>query len=351
MREKRKALKIFSVFVFLSVFTFPVLAQTSGDIPIEVKKLTDRIMLIKTGETSVLTNVLAISTERGIVVFDATWLPGLARRMKTTIEKEFGREDFAYLVLTHAGFDHTSGNQAFTEATIIGHDIVPARMQANIGRIREPETFFGRAFQNAKKALQDVVKGSQEEKERTEFVDSYTILINETSSQDFVITPPDITFSDRMNLHFADLTLRMVHNIESYSDNDIITYIPELKLLNVGDIFNNDRLPWISPRSDIPRWLEIFEEFTDKEKEIDYVIGGHGGLMTMAEIKDFLDYAGDLWDALKTAKKQGLTLQDVEEKFSFENFNHVTHINPVMPGWGIDMHRMNVRNIWRMLEN
>ena len=351
MREEMKTFKIFSVFILLSVLTHPVQAQTAGDIPIEVNKLTDRVILIKTGETSVLTNVLAISTERGIVVFDATWLPGLARRVKTIIEKEFGRKDFAYLILTHAGFDHTSGNQVFTEATIIGHDIVPSRMQANIGRIREAGTFFNTAFQNAKKALQNVAKGSQEEKERTEFVNSYTILLNETSSQDFIITPPDITFSDRLNLCFADLTLRMRHNIESYSDNDIITYIPELKILNVGDIFNNDRLPWISPRSDIPQWLEIFKEFTDKEKEIDYVIGGHGGLMTMAEVEEFLNYVGDLWEGLKTAKKEGLTLNDIQEKFSFENFNHVTHINPIIPGWGIDMHRMNVRNIWRMLEN
>jgi len=39
-----------------------------------------------------------------------------------------------------------------------------------------------------------------------------------------------------------------------------------------------------------------------------------------------------------------------EEKFSFENFDHVTHINPEILSWGIDMHRMNVRNIWRILE-
>ncbi len=335
--------------VVVLLMTSQIQAKNTDLIPIEVKKLNDRILFIKTGETSVLTNVLAVSTDEGIIVFDSTWLSGLAGRVKKIIEKEFGRNDFAYLVLTHAAFDHTTGNQEFSEAVIIGHDIVPSRMEVNVKRVHEQGGFFYRSFQNAKDRLEEVTKGSLEEKETNEFVTAYTLLLKELSSPGFILTPPDITFDDRLTLRLGDLTLHMVHNIPSYSDNDIITYIPELKLLNVGDVFNNDRLPWISRNTDIPKWLEIFKEFTDKEGQIEYVIGGHGGLLTMTEVKEHLEYVNDLWEGIKSAKADGMTLEEIQQKFSFEKFNHLSHINPIIPGWKIDMHAMNIRNIWRML--
>jgi glyoxylase-like metal-dependent hydrolase (beta-lactamase superfamily II) len=335
--------------VALLLITSQIHAQTGTEIPIKLNKLNDRILFIKTGDTSVLTNVLAVSTKEGIIVFDATWHVDLARRVKEIIEKEFGRNDFAYLILTHAAFDHTTGNQEFSEAVIIGHDIIPSRMEVNAKRVQEQGGFFYQSFQNAKDRLEDVKKGSLEEKETNEFIAAYTFLLNELSSPDFILTPPDITFNDRLTLRLGDLTLHMVHNTPSYSDNDIITYIPELKLLNVGDIFNNDRLPWISRNSDIPKWLEIFKVFTDKEGQIVYVIGGHGGLLTLTEVKEHLEYVNDLWEGIKSAKADGMTLKEIRHKFSFEEFNHLNHINPVIPGWRIDMHAMNIQNIWRML--
>ena len=345
-----KISKTISALVVILLITSQIQAKNTDVIPIEVKKLNDRILFIKTGETSVLTNVLAVSTDEGIIVFDSTWHFSLARRLKKIIEKEFGRNDFAYLVLTHAAFDHTTGNQEFAEAVIIGHDIVPSRMEVNVKRVQEQGGFFYLSFQNAKDRLENIKKGSLEEKETNEFITAYTLLLKELSSPDFILTLPEKTFNDRLTLRLGDLTLHMVHNIPSYSDNDIITYIPELKLLNVGDIFNNDRLPWISRTSDIPKWLEIFKEFTDKEGQIEYVIGGHGGLLTMAEVKEHLKYVNDLWEGIKSTKAGGMTIKEILDKFSFEKFNHLNHINPVIPGWGIDMHTMNIQNIWRMLE-
>ncbi len=345
-----KISKTISALVVILLMTSQIQAKNGDVIPIEVNKLNDRILFIKTGETSVLTNMLAVSTEEGIIVFDSTWHFNLARRVNKIIEKEFGRNDFVYLVLTHAAFDHTTGNQEFSEAVIIGHDIVPSRMEVNVKRVQEQGEFFYQSFQNAKDRLEKVTKGSPGEKETNEFITAYTLLLKEVSSPEFILTPPDITFNDRLTLRLGDLTLYMVHNIPSYSDNDIITYIPELKLLNVGDIFNNDRLPWISRNSDIPKWLEIFKEFTDREGQIEYVIGGHGGLLTLTEVKEHLEYVNDLWEGIKSAKAEGLTLKEILDKFSFEKFNHLNHINPVIPGWRIDMHVMNIQNIWRMLD-
>jgi len=34
---------------------------------------------------------------------------------------------------------------------------------------------------------------------------------------------------------------------------------------------------------------------------------------------------------------------------ALEKYNRFNHINPVIPGWRIDMHAMNIQNIWRML--
>ena len=153
-----------------------------------------------------------------------------------------------------------------------------------------------------------------------------------------------------MTVHLDDLTLQMVHNVRSYSGSDIIIYVPELKFLNVGDIFNKDRFPNITSRTDIPRWLKIFEEFTEKESEIDFVIGGHGELMTMADVREQLDYIRDLWEEIRMAKSRGMELEEIKEKFSFKNFDHLTHINPVNFLTGTNSHERIIENIWKMLD-
>lgn len=344
-----KIFRIVAICMVIIFLTIRVSAQSIDDIPIKIQKLSDRILLVKTGETSVMPNVSAIKSEEGIIIFDTLGDTGIAKKIRKKIQTEFGEENIRYVINTHGAFDHTGGNKAFSDVDIIGHDKIPEEFSQMSKMLEDPKMRkeFNSQMKEFRERLENLEKGSQAEKEINEFFITFSALL--TMDQNFNDALPTITFSDRMTIHLEDLTLAMVHNVQSYSESDIIIYVPELKFLNVGDVFNKDRLPVINVNSDITRWFEIFEEFLEKETEIDYVIGGHAGVMTMADVRSNLDYIKDLWVGIKSAKEQGLAEEEIKEKFSFKKFNHLTHVNPVNEAFQTNAHQRNIETIWKIL--
>jgi glyoxylase-like metal-dependent hydrolase (beta-lactamase superfamily II) len=344
-----KIIRIAAICIAIIFLTTRVSAQSIDEIPIKVQKLSDRILLVKTGETSVMPNVSAIKSEEGIIIFDCHGDPGIAKKIRKKIQTEFGEKNIRYVINTHGAFDHTGGNKAFSDIDIIGHDKIPEEFAQMSKMLEDPKMKeqFDAQMKAFKRRLENLEKGSQAEKELNEFFIAFSVL--SAMDQNFNEALPTITFSDRMTVHLKDLTLVMVHNVQSYSESDIVIYVPELKFMNVGDVFNKDRLPVINVNSDIPRWLEIFEELLEKGTEIEYVIGGHAGVMTMADVRSNLDYIKDLWEGIKSAKEQGLTEKEIKEKFSFEEFNHLTHVNPVNEAFKTNAHQRNIETILKML--
>ncbi len=359
-----ETLRVFSVFAFLFIFTFQIQAQTIDDIPIKLERLNDKALFIKTGETDAMTNILAVVSKEGLIVMDTGSLPVITQKVKKAIEKEFGRKDYAYLIYTHADLAHNVGGYLFPDAICIGHDNCTPLLKKLYDRFnnpRDPERLKN-LMKDREVRLNTMEKGSYEEKLSWERAYNMVNLFKTIQSSDFKLILPDITFSGRLTLYLEDMTIHMIHNVDAYSDNDIMMYIPELKLLNVGDVFNKDRLPWLNSRTDIPKWLEIFKEFTDKEDEIDFVIGGHNGLMTMADVRENLAYIKDLYEGIKTAQIEGLSLEETKEKFAFEKFNHLSHVEHTfkviqrLPGdkesklVEVDRHERFIEDIWKRLK-
>ena len=86
-----------------------------------MERLSDRVLLLT--EISPMENIIvALATEKGLVVVDATGSPVTARLLRESIESEFGRDDFSYVIQTHYHWDHAWGNTAFPEAVIIAHE-------------------------------------------------------------------------------------------------------------------------------------------------------------------------------------------------------------------------------------
>lgn len=116
----------FACFLLLTL-TFASYVRADDEIPIVVQRFSDRVILLTDDPTFGETTV-AIASNRGLVVIDTSGSPESAVRIRRAIEQEFGRSDFAYVINTHHHWDHTSGNQAFADAVIIGHDACYAQM-------------------------------------------------------------------------------------------------------------------------------------------------------------------------------------------------------------------------------
>jgi len=85
-------------FLFLLFVSIPVIPGEQGDIFIDVQKHSKRLLTLNVqGEA----NIVALNSEKGIVVIDTTVSPLLARMVRERIEKEFGSNKFAYVINTH----------------------------------------------------------------------------------------------------------------------------------------------------------------------------------------------------------------------------------------------------------
>ena len=154
------------------------------------------------------------------------------------------------LVNTHHHGDHTHGNIVFAPgATIIGHE-----------RCREEVIATG---VGTKVMFPDVEWG------------------------EIVVTPPNVTFSDRMSLWVDDLELQLIHVGPAHTTNDVIVWLPERKTAFTGDVIFNGGTPFALFGS-IAGWLEALEVL--RGLGVERMVPGHGPVCGPEVIDDVGEY-------------------------------------------------------------
>jgi glyoxylase-like metal-dependent hydrolase (beta-lactamase superfamily II) len=293
-------------------------AQADEDIPIAIQRLSDRVLVLS--ETLMNNNVTAIASEKGIVVIDASGLPSTATKMRKIIEKEFDRSDFAYVINSHSHWDHSFGNQVFPDAVIIGHDkVIPGMAQDKENMPRRITNLEG-IYRDETARLKSVPAGSEEAKDIQTYLKTLEREIHDFKNV-FVSTPPNITFNDRMILHLGDITVKLEYFGRAHSTSDIIIHIPEEGILMTGDLFLDQR--WVplfagQPQLDIERWIEVLHMVLDGDDAPSKVIPAHMDIWESEKLALWRDYIQNLWEGLKKAKKEGLTLNQARERLPLQ---------------------------------
>ena len=163
-----------------------------------------------------------------------------------------------------------------------------------------------------------------------------------------IIIPP-IRFGNQMTLSLGTATLHLYYNTPSYSTSDIIIEIPEEKILIVGDIFNKGRLPWLDAQTDFTAMNVLFSPFVSDTSQIKYFMGTHGYVMEMAEVKEQLGYINQLYKEVAQQKKTGKTVEEIKQKITLKNFTFLSDLNPYFNGTDLNLHSLNIEEIWKQL--
>ncbi len=344
-----------SVWVFLILFIWApgTSEQTVPEIPIMAQRLSDRVLFIKTGGSPVMSNVTAIATTDGIVVIDAHYKPEMGKKIRSVVEEAFARTNFSYLIYSHAGVDHIGGSPAFTDAVIVGHKNCDSQIDSlhrSINDINVKERMAPRI-----ELIQDQIDaGTDDPSQMTELQEAmlYWSELVDLLASGFRYTKPSITFSDRMTLRTRDVTLELRYCTPGYSESDILVHVPEEKLLVTGDIFVKHRIPLFDERTNLNRWKAVFKPYIDEEVEIRHIIGCHGELMTIDDIKAQMGYLDDLWKAVVEAKQEGLTVEQAKQRLSFEKrYPHLQHLGTRWVSTTFDLHERNIEQVWKALSN
>ena len=343
-------IRFFRIFFFLIVCFSFVIEATSTEIVFRTHRLSDRVLFIKSGRSAIMSNTIAIATTRGLVVIDVHYKPACGQEIRHIIEETFGRNDFAYMIYTHAGVDHMGGAQAFSEAVLVGHDNCTGR----INRLRERlQSVDIREVLNPRLTFirNRIDNGPSDEGERVKLDEAlyYWTELAELLHEGIQYPKPMASLNDNLTLHLGEITLFLQYCTPGYSESDIFIHIPEEKLLIVGDIFNKDRIPLLNANSDIQRWLELFKPFVQGQAEIRHILGGHDEIMNLTELKDHCKYLEDLREGVLAAKKEGLTLEQVKEHFAFnKRYPYLAHLNISWISTPDNLHERNIEILWKI---
>ena len=346
----RSTVKIAVCFMLISLFSG--LLQAGEELPLHKKRLSERVLIVWIGDHMQLIATVALATEKGIVVIEASLIRAFDARIRKAIQKEFGRNDIKYLINTHSHHDHTAANQIYADAAIVAHKNVPQGIREELtgeGLVKLIDKFEGMK-KDREEALKKANPGSREYKFNEEFIACLELAIPELQSG-FVPTYPSVLFEKNMILDMGDITIELYSFGGMHTDSDIVVFVPEEGLVAVGDVPPDQQLPIIHKEleSDFSVTLANWGRIVDSGREIRYVNMAHSDMFLSVEtFKEQYKYLSTLWDGVQEMFYQGLTLEEVQEEFSIEKDfpyfkDRITRMRD------IDFTEYNIEAIWERI--
>ncbi len=304
---------------------------------IVVHRLSPRAAVFNLGTRDGAVAVLALATQKGIVVVDAPSNMEVAKAFRDTIQAEFKRSDFAYLINEHSHGDHTGGNGMYADLPIVGHEWDRVRMLNDIAFMRsyflknDPKILETPQFALYEKALPKTIEPpsfAQDEESMKRAVARYR--------SGLATVPPTITFDSHLTLNLGDMTVRLIYFGHAHSPTDTIISVPEENLVMTGSLFIPGHLPILGVRGNpvdtgfaappsfpqpqvVDNWLVVLRGLIAEANESTRFIPVHGNvLMNKADFRLFLSYMDKLWSEVRRLKAEGKTLEQAKAALSLK---------------------------------
>ena len=345
--------------IYLSLL-MPGLLAAAGDSPaqyIRIERLSPRVVIAYWPGIDRRCNLTAIQSQKGLVIIDTEASPRVMAPIKEKIEQAFGRDDWTYVINTHAHDNHCSGNCLFKGAVIVGHENLPEDMQWLIRRQTEPDwkrrelDHYASILRNLRAELpRSAGNRTYNRLIRSDLI--FYELFAKDMEEGYEVVKPTLMFADRHTLDLGDLTLELIFFGKGHSNSDILIYVPQERILVTGAIaYQQGRVPEIGEEShleDVHRFIAVLDSLLADNVKIDHVIPGHSVLLTRAVLPPIRDYYQRMLTEVQAARKQGLTLDQMTRlltlRAKFPAFR-----DPPPRTYGYDHQERNVRNLWRIL--
>lgn len=208
----------------------------------------------------------------GVFVIDDQY-PGTAPANLAKI-KEIAGAGPRYLVNTHWHGDHAGGNAAFAEAG--------AMIFAHV---------------NVLKRLSGELKSNG--------------LDGKPAAAALEAAWPVVTFTEGVDFHLNDETIRVSKVAASHTDGDSIIRFVEPNIIHTGDLFFNGIFPVIDLGSggSVKGYLKVMQDIWAMADDKTRIIPGHGDMATKADLKKQIDMLTGAIAAVEKHVKAGDSLQ------------------------------------------
>jgi glyoxylase-like metal-dependent hydrolase (beta-lactamase superfamily II) len=325
---------------------------------INIERLSPRVLLAYWVGPDRRCNLTVLQTQKGLVIIDTEMSPRIMAPIKAKIERVLGRSDWTYVINTHAHDSHPGGNSLFKGAVIVGHENLWADMQWIIRRQTEPDAKRDvlaqgdRYMQHLRTLLPRVGRNSlQSRLIRGEI--RFSELYQQDMREGYPVVRPALTFADRHTLDMGDVTLELVFFGKGHSNSDIVTYVPQERLLVSGAVaYQRRQVPEIAEETtwqDFQRFLTVLNSFLADDVKIDRVIPSHSPPLVKQDLVAVRDYYQRMLITVQAARKEGLTLEQTRARLVLRsNFPAMWEAPP--GAWSHGFHERNLKNLWRILD-
>ena len=151
---------------------------------------------------------------------------------------------------------------------------------------------------------------------------------------------PTIFVEDEMLLHVDAKKVNLIDvNKKAHTNSDLLVYIPSQKVVFVGDLVFNDRLPSIRD-GNLNGWIEALDEV--RLMDVDLIVGGHGEIVNRTSIDMTYNYIKTLKERVATLLEDGEDIADAVNMVEMKEYKNINFYD--------SMHRQNVEIAYRMLE-
>jgi glyoxylase-like metal-dependent hydrolase (beta-lactamase superfamily II) len=259
----------FLAFLFLSI-PYSYAQRDWSQMHIETTELAPNIYRLFVGESVA---VVVFTGPEGVLVIDAAYEQTTDQLMEAI--RQLSPEPVRYLVNTHLHGDHTGGNTVVgKDAVIISHHSVKEWLASDRrrgGAAPGPAPLYAQ---------------------------------------------PDITFEGDMNMYFNDAEIWLGHKPEAHTRGDLVVYFEYANVLVLGDLLFADYFPFVDvSQGGNPHGLvKHLNWVKDSYPENTVLVGGHGPVHSMAELRDYLVQLEASIEAIRTAKSSGLGPDEMKAK-------------------------------------
>jgi glyoxylase-like metal-dependent hydrolase (beta-lactamase superfamily II) len=325
---------------------------------INIERLSPRVMLAWWGGVERRCNLTVIQTRKGLVIVDTEMSPRIMTPIKAKIERVLGRSDWAYVINTHAHDSHPGGNSLFKGAVIVGHENLWADMQWIIHRQTDPNAKRDVLLQGDRymRHLRTLLLRVPRNSLQARFLRGeirFSELYQQDMREGYPVVRPALTFADRHTLEMGDVTLELVFFGKGHSNSDIVTYVPQERLMVSGAVaYQRYQVPEIAEETtweDCQRFLTVLNHFLADDVKIDHVIPSHSPPLARQDLVAVRDYYQKMLTGMQAARREGLTFEQTRARLAlWPNFPAQRDAPP--GAWSHGFHERNLRNLWRILD-
>lgn len=231
-----------------------------------------------------------VFTSDGAVFIDtAQWITNLLEMRKFALE----RGPIKYLINTESHIDHIFGNHWFAgECPVIGHE----KLIDTFWKI--PPSFNMSTYDYSVDVLR------RQDPAGLAFM---------PEEKDYILNPPGITFSDKMTIKVGDHNF-LLYYTPGHSDANISVYVPEERVVFVGDTVFSDCQIWF--HSCDPDALLRTLDFLGT-LDVDYIVPGHGPVVTKDYLFQQKEFIHEWLAAVGYGMSKGWSKDECVERISF----------------------------------